>query len=451
MSILKHKKSVTMMDQIRCDERSYLIWKWHPKGAPEGWTNRENAIRWGSSLRVKEGEAAVFLYTSPDGAGEDFVEGPFDDILKTKNLPVLASIIGLAYNGGTPFQAEVYFINLAQVIQIKFGVPFFDVFEPRYPDFAIPVAVRGTMSFRISHYREFIKLNRLRTFSIAEFQAQVRDTIAQYVKSTVLKVPSETNIPVIQIETQLPLIHDTAAPLVQGRLLEKFGVTVIGFDISAVEIDKESEGYMRLMGITRDVTAATIEAQKEVAVKNIHDKQRVDIENYAENLRIQREEGQYAVHKQTQTSNFASYQTEAQTAVGIAGAEALGKMGENGGGSVNLGRDSGFSPASMMAGMAVGGAVGNKIADAMNKAVTPQNGLAAMVPPPVPSSMYHVVVDGQAVGPYDMNTLKVMALDGRLTADMLVWKPGMTQWVAAGSVEELKSVVTTAAPPIPHA
>ena len=186
-------------------------------------------------------------------------------------------------------------------------------------------------------------------------------------------------------------------------------------------------------------------------MKKIHDKQRVDIENYAENLRIQREEGQYAVHKQTQTSNFASYQTEAQTAVGIAGAEALGKMGENGGGSVNLGRDSGFSPASMMAGMAVGGAVGNKIADAMNKAVTPQNGLAAMVPPPVPSSMYHVVVDGQAVGPYDMNTLKVMALDGRLTADMLVWKPGMTQWVAAGSVEELKSVVTTAAPPIPHA
>ena len=78
------------------------------------------------------------------------------DIIKTENLPVLASIIGLAYDGGTPFQAEVYFINLAQIIQVKFGVPFFDVYDPRFEDFGVPVAVRGTISFKISDYREFV-------------------------------------------------------------------------------------------------------------------------------------------------------------------------------------------------------------------------------------------------------------------------------------------------------
>lgn len=35
------------MDEIRCDEPSYLIWKWHPSGSQLGENQRENAIRWG--------------------------------------------------------------------------------------------------------------------------------------------------------------------------------------------------------------------------------------------------------------------------------------------------------------------------------------------------------------------------------------------------------------------
>ena len=33
------------MDVIRCDEPSYLIWKWHPAGSQLGRNSRENAIR----------------------------------------------------------------------------------------------------------------------------------------------------------------------------------------------------------------------------------------------------------------------------------------------------------------------------------------------------------------------------------------------------------------------
>ena len=157
----KNKKTGGFMDEIRCDEPSYLIWKWHPSGTQQGNNKRENAIRWGSSLRVKDGEVAVFVYKQKDGAMQDFIVGPFDETIKTKNFPVLASIVGLAYDGGTPFQAEVYFINLARIIQVKFGVPFFDVYDPRFMDFGVPVAVRGTISFCINDYREFIKLHRL--------------------------------------------------------------------------------------------------------------------------------------------------------------------------------------------------------------------------------------------------------------------------------------------------
>ena len=81
------------MDVIRCDEPSYLIWKWHPAGSQVGNNIRENAVRWGSTLRVKDGEAAVFVYNHGNGIYQDFVEGPFDDILNTENLPVIANLI----------------------------------------------------------------------------------------------------------------------------------------------------------------------------------------------------------------------------------------------------------------------------------------------------------------------------------------------------------------------
>ena len=152
MGLFGKNKTGGFMDEIRCDEPSYLIWKWHPSGVQLGQTVRENSIRWGSSLRVKDGEVAVFVYKQKEGTMQDFIVGPFDQIIKTANFPVLASIVGLAYDGGTPFQAEVYFINLAQIIQVKFGIPFFDVYDPRFEDFGVPVAVRGTISFKIRVY-----------------------------------------------------------------------------------------------------------------------------------------------------------------------------------------------------------------------------------------------------------------------------------------------------------
>ena len=63
-----------------------------------------------------------------------------------------------------------------------------------------------------------------------------------------------------------------------------------------------------------------------------------------------REESQYTTHKQTQSANFAAYQVEAQTSVGVAGAEALGEMGAAGGTSVGLGESGSMNMAGLAAG-----------------------------------------------------------------------------------------------------
>lgn len=440
-----------LLDTIRCDEPSYLIWKWHPSGSKARNNNRENAIRWGSSLRVKDGEVAVFVYKQKDGAMQDFIEGPFDQMIKTANLPVLSSIIGLAYDGGTPFQAEVYFINLARIIQVKFGVPFFDVYDPRFEDFGVPVAVRGTISFRIEDYREFIKLHRLSSFNLEDFQKQIRDAVNRYVKDCVANAPAAHNIPLVQIESKTAQINDVIEYDLSERLSENFGVIVSGIDIGTIEIDKSSEGYRQLMSVTKDVTTATVKAETAAKVKDIADRQRIEVEHYGESLRIQREEAQYAQHKQTQTNNLGAFQVEKQAEVGVAGAEALGKMGANGAGNVNLsGGGDGFNMAAMMASMAVGGAVGQNIAGSMNNMMAGMNQPVqnGMTPPPVPGVTYYVVVNGQATGPYDLSALKQMKTTGQFTSESLVWKAGMAEWVKAEAVDDMKQLFPDM-PPIP--
>ena len=451
MSLLNPKKRTGgFMDQIRCDEPSYLIWKWHPSGAKQGENNRENAIRWGSSLRVKDGEVAVFVYHQKDGTYQDFIEGPFDQKIKTANFPVLARLVGLAYEGGTPFQAEIYFINLARIVQVRFAVPFFDIYDPRFNDFGVPVAVRGTISFQINDYREFIKLHRLINFNLDDFQKQIRDVVCRYAKDTVANAPAANNIPVIQLESRVSQINDAIEYNIAERLQENFGVLVSGVDIGAIEIDKTSEGYRQLMSVTKDVTQQTVQAQKEANIKNIYDKQRIEAHDYEETLRVRREEGQYAAHKQTQSANFGAYQVEKQAEVGVEAARALGHMGENGAGSVNMGGGGGmgFNPAAMMASMSLGGVIGQKMADTMNGAMSGvnPNAQSAAVPPPIPTISYYVAINGQAQGAFPLEVLKQMQQNGQLTKETLVWKQGMANWEKAETRADLKELFVEISP-----
>ena len=109
----------------------------------------------------------------------------------------------------------------------------------------------------------------------------------------------------------------------------------------------------------------------------------------------------------------------------------------------------GFNPAALMTSMAVGGVVGQNIAGAMGTAMSGMNtSTPGAVPPPIPVIAYHVAVNGQATGPFDIATLTQMAINGTLTKESLVWKQGMENWLDAGSVAELQTVFS-AVPPVP--
>ena len=448
MGIFGKGKSGGLMNVIRCDEKEYLVWKWRPEGQDVNSTSRENAIRYGSSLRVKDGEVAVFVYKQKDGTCQDYIVGPYDDTIKTANFPVLAGIVGMAFGGESPFQAEVYFINLAGNNQIRFAVPYFDVFDPRLPDHGVPMAVRGTLTFNLTNHQEFIKLNRLVNFDLEDFKRQVRDAIIKYVKGVVVNIPSDLGIPAVQMERRILDINDKVSAYLKPRMEQDFGVNLKGLDIAALDMDKESPGYQALHRLTAVNTARTMEAQTDVNIKNLQDTQAINAENMAETMRIQREEMQRAQQLQTQTNFMGAHALNLQAEVLKTGAENLGAMGTMGGGEV------GMNPAGMMTGMMMGGAMGQQMAGMMNN-MGQQMQQGMNTPPPIPNVQYHISVNGAQSGPFNMQQLAGLAQSGQLTPQTYVWKQGMPGWEFAGNVMELQGLfappppVTPPPPPVP--
>ena len=448
MGLFSKNKNGGMMNAIRCDEKEYLVWKWRPAGQKLGATTRENGIRYGSSLRVKAGEVAIFVYSAAGKEDcQDIIVGPHDQIITTANFPVLANIVGLGFGGDTPFQAEVYFINLSENVQILFGVPYFDVFDPRFPDFPVPVAVRGTITFNIADYNAFIRNNRLINFDLQDFKKQVRSAVAKYTKSIVIGLPVSHKIPAIQLESRILEVNNALEAYLKPRFENDFGVNLKALDIEAIEIDKNSETYQELKRVTKDIASETVIAQSDVNIQNLKDTQRITSENMEETLRIQREEAQRAQRLKTESAFIGAHALDRQADVMKTAAESLGTLG----GSLGGGEDGGFNPAGMMTGMMMGGAIGGQMAGYMNQmgqnlnAYTQQ---AINVPPPVPQPLsYHVYLNGQQAGPFDEAQLKQLIDTGQLTEDTYVWKAGMPQWMYAKDTE--LSRLFAPAPPVP--
>lgn len=487
MGIFGKGKGGGLMNVIRCDEEEYLVWKWRPLGQEVNSTTRENAIRYGSSLRVKNGEVAVFRYKQKDGQVEDYIEGPYDDTIKTANFPVLASIVGMAFGGESPFQAEIYYINTQGNNQLKMVLPYFEVADVRFPEMMVPVSVHGIITFQLKDYRNFIKLNRLQDFSLDRFNKQIKRVMERVIKSKLFDVLLSANIPLVQIERYLDKLSVMIEDNVRDRLHD-FGVEMKYFDISKIIIDKEHENFVKLKALTADATSRAAQvnvdynvdqlklqsqvnldamrAQSEVNLQNLREMQRINAENVRETMRIQREEGQYAQHLQSQQDHLGAYTAALQADVLKTGTENLGKMG-----SLSLGGNGdSMNPAGLMTGMMMGGAIGQQMMGMMNSmggqsqpgpptasgatpppsgAIPPEHGA---IPPPLPLLSYFLAVGAQQFGPFNTDQLQHLAKQGKLTKQTYVWREGMSQWDIAANQPELMRIITlcgTIQPPAP--
>ncbi len=177
-----------------------------PEGGP-------GDFRLGSQVIVRESQTAVFFR---DGKALD-VFGPGRHTITTANIPILASIIGLATMGKSPFPAEVVFVNMRDFLDQKWGTP-----EPiafRDADLGmVRLRAFGVFAFQIKDPSLFVNgiVGQQGIFTTSALQGYLRSIIVAKMtdllgeqKKSVLDLPSLYNE--IGAGTKAQLTDDFAA------------------------------------------------------------------------------------------------------------------------------------------------------------------------------------------------------------------------------------------------
>ena len=483
MGLFNSKKEGGVFDTIECTQKDFLIWKWRPNAnATAGSSRKENMITYGSSLIVGFGQAAVIFYEN-DGQYE-VIEGPRTIHIKTENLPILSSIIGVAYAGGTPFPAQVYFIDVERGMQLPFVIPFFRVVpsEPEYKAYNIEVAIKGAMQFVIPRTQEsmkyFLESWGGHDTTLAEFEAKAKSLLTQEVKHIVANAPKDTGIFIMHFNQLQGEIGKYITARIQETAATRFGVFVSDVTIEDIRYKEDSEAYQRLKRITEDqaqtynlenekttllsyqIQRETMRTDADIRNQTAKDMARMQMEHMKDMTAKMREEGQFAQHLQSeQAAKQASLGSESayinahsinkQAEVLKTGMENVGQMG-----SMNFGGGDGhMNPAGMMTGMMMGAAMGQQVGGMMNQmGQTMQQGMAGagqpqQAPPPIPTpqqAIWYLAINGQQFGPCDVTALSQMMAAGQINGDTLAWSAGMASWQP---VKEIPALSALFAPP----
>lgn len=440
---LGNRKEGGIMDAIRCDEEDYLIWKWSPADIN---SKKENAIRYGSSLRVKDGEVAVFVYKQADGTMQDYVEGPFDQTVKTANLPILTGIVGSAFGGASPFQAEIYYINLAENIVMPFSFDIGDIIDIRSNSFNVPVRVNGQIIFNIVDYKQYIKINRMREFTLEELKRTAKENIIELLNGVVTTLVRDRNISITQLPGHSRDVSGEVSSSIATVFKDVYGLNVKSVAISGVKPDTQSPGYIALIQMLQATELNSMQTDNIVLNKNKVDMQQVSIDNTEDALRIQREETQRYQRLQTESANLATHQLNLQADVAKTAAESLGKLG---GMRSGAGEKDGFNPAGIVTGMMMGSVVGNNMTNMMGNMIQGVNTPKPPTPPPGMIAEFYIAANGQQSGPYTVDQLRLMMTDGSFSNQTYVWKNGMANWEFAAEVTELAPLFAALPPPVP--
>ncbi len=295
--------------------------------------------------------------------------------------------------------------NLSKGSQVNFAIPYFDVYDPRFMNQGVPVAVHGNIVYSIDDMDLFHQINKNEAYSDETFKNKLKSQVTMYVKSVVTNAPSDAQIPVVQLERKIMEISELVQKYVAPKIEKLFAITVRSLEITSINIDKESRAYRALQSVTSDMEIDNLQQQNamnnEVSRMQTVDMLRMQMEDQRERMRIQRDGIEMNQEQQIKDGRFGR---------GMGG----GMFGQQPmmGGSM-------FGQQPMMGGAP---AMGN------------------MAPPPMMSTQYYVGVNGQQMGPFDVNILRQMAQMGQVNGQTQVWTQGMPQWVPASTVPELSTI-----------
>lgn len=200
------------------------------------WKSPIEDFNTGTQLIVHESQEAVLFR---DGQALDSF-GPGRHTLETQNIPLLKKLINLPTDDKTPFHCEVYYINTALALNVKWGTTSkFEVLDPKF-FVQLNVGASGAMEIRIKDTRKFL-------IKVVGTQREITtDRIVEYFKEKIV-VKVKTNLSKIMSEVSYVVINqhleDISEALKQklAEEMEDYGIELINFYLSTIFISEDEK------------------------------------------------------------------------------------------------------------------------------------------------------------------------------------------------------------------
>lgn len=192
-----------------------------------------NEIKYGAKLTVRESQVAVFVN---EGEIAD-VLGPGMYQLETKNLPVLSTLQHWDHGFQSPFKAEVYFFNMKQFTDLKWGTK--NPIMMRDSEFdMVRLRTFGTYSVRVKEPTRFINeiVGTDGHFTIDEISDQLRNLIT----SRYATILGKLNVPVLDLASN----YDQLSTFITEQIapeFEQYGLELITVLVENISLPPEVE------------------------------------------------------------------------------------------------------------------------------------------------------------------------------------------------------------------
>ncbi|MBF0241653.1 MAG: SPFH domain-containing protein [Desulfamplus sp.] len=364
----------------------------------------ENEIKYSAKLIVRQSQAAVFV--NKGQIADVFPSGYYT--LDTDNLPILSTLAGWKYGFHSPFKAEVYFVNLKNFTNLKWGTK--NPVILRDPEFG-PVRLRafGTYVVKISEPARFIReiVGTDGHFTLEKVTDQLRNLII----TRFCDLLGDKNIPVLDLTASYDELSRVLTKIIAPEFLE------YGLDVTKLLVENIS--------FPTEVEEALDKRSSMGIIGNL--------------------------------DNYFKFQS--------ANAMELAAKNPGGDAAAGVGMGMGFAMANQMAeAMRSQQRYNQYDSSAQQNPISASNRTNPNIqstppplpttPPPLPATEeptveYYVAMQGRKLGPIEINIIFRNIKKEKILPDTLIWRQGLDGWQRADTIEELKSALKSVPPPLP--
>lgn len=235
-----------------------------------------------SQLIVHESQEAVFF--SDGQALDSFRAGRYT--LETKNIPLISKLRNLVSGGVSPFHTEVYFINLATMMDIPWGTPSqVTVRDPNY-GYSYSAGASGSFGLKITDGRRLL-INLVGTekkMETSDVQKYFKDLIVTRVKNCIAVELGRYSYN--EFNKHLSDISKSVASQIEKDISD-YGIQILNFFLSSVNI--KPDDLEALKNLDNSMAQKRFESihYSQIRIKKIRKSQAVTIQKLIQSYGIQ--------------------------------------------------------------------------------------------------------------------------------------------------------------------